>query len=157
MDVDDKPAVVDIIDTAGAEDFLWSRTAIKGADAFLCVYAINDESSFKRAIEIVKDVLLLRSQDEDMDDTAQTTKPAATAPVILVGTKCDLESEREVTIDQGQHCAKLFDKTLNVCKFVETSALTGKNVDHVFQEAVRSVRQYRKAQRPKRRGGCIVM
>ena len=48
--------------------------------------------------------------------------------IILVGNKCDLESERKITIEMGQ------DKARNLnCPFFETSALNSTNIETVFQ------------------------
>ena len=41
-------------------------------------------------------------------------------PKILIGNKADLESEREVSKEEGEQLAKLLE-----CKYYETSAKTG--------------------------------
>jgi Ras-related protein Rap-1A len=46
--------------------------------------------------------------------------------MILVGNKCDLESERVVGKDQGQSLARQFN-----CAFLETSAKAKVNVNEV--------------------------
>ncbi|KAF0975414.1 hypothetical protein FDP41_005408 [Naegleria fowleri] len=60
----------------------------------------------------------------------------STVPVILVGNKCDLESERVVSKSEGEEIAKSVG-----CPFVETSAKTGLNIDHVFEQIVLMVRK----------------
>lgn len=52
-------------------------------------------------------------------------------PLILVGNKCDEESQREVTAEDAQDYVS---KTLKGCGYIETSAKTGHNVQEAFQE-----------------------
>ena len=53
---------------------------------------------------------------------------------VLVGNKCDLESERQVPSERGENEAK----DLNI-GFVETSAKTGTNVQEVFHMLARLI------------------
>ncbi|EEY14984.1 ras-1 [Verticillium alfalfae VaMs.102] len=58
-------------------------------------------------------------------------------PMVVVGNKCDLEGEREVTRQEGEALAKSFG-----CKFIETSAKSRINVDKAFYDIVREIRRY---------------
>ncbi len=60
-------------------------------------------------------------------------------PMILVGSKCDLEGDREVQKQEGQTLASNWK-----CKFFETSAKTRVNVEEVFTELVRIVKAAKK-------------
>lgn len=54
-----------------------------------------------------------------------------TPPIILVGNKCDEESQREVTQKYADDMVALI---LKGCGYIETSAKTGHNVPESFQE-----------------------
>lgn len=56
------------------------------------------------------------------------------APIVLVGNKIDLTSERVVRTEEGKKLATEWK-----CKFVETSAKTGVNVPLVMEELVREL------------------
>ncbi|MEX2739414.1 MAG: hypothetical protein Q6356_010155, partial [Candidatus Wukongarchaeota archaeon] len=56
-------------------------------------------------------------------------------PVVLVGTKSDLENEIQVT----ENMITEKKEELKVKNYFETSALTGKNVENVFIEIVKEV------------------
>ncbi|KAB0402925.1 hypothetical protein E2I00_011128 [Balaenoptera physalus] len=55
-------------------------------------------------------------------------------PVILVGNKVDLESEREVSSNEGRALAEEW-----ACPFMETSAKSKTMVDELFAEIVRQM------------------
>jgi hypothetical protein len=61
-------------------------------------------------------------------------------PIVLVGNKCDLESEREVTAAEGAELAKSFG-----CEFFEVSAMIGINVEHSFSALVRELQRSKPA------------
>jgi GTPase KRas len=54
-----------------------------------------------------------------------------------VGNKCDLESERQVSRQEGELLAGSFG-----CRFIETSAKSRFNVDNAFYDLVREIRRY---------------
>jgi small GTP-binding protein len=53
-------------------------------------------------------------------------------PMILVGNKCDLESKREVTYEEGQ----LLQTKLRAKAFFETSALYNRNIQEVIRKLI---------------------
>ena len=95
--------------------------AMSEAEGFILVYSITDRSSFEKVQKLREKVIMVQS---------------STVPVILVGNKCDLESERVVSKSEGEEIAKSVG-----CPFVETSAKTGLNIDHVFEQIVLMVRK----------------
>ena len=80
---------------------------------------------------------------------------------MIVGNKCDLEDERVVSKDQGQHLAKQFN-----CAFMEASAKVKINVPEIFYNLVRQInsktpdRANPKVGKPKsgkQRSGCCCL
>jgi len=80
---------------------------------------------------------------------------------MLVGNKCDKTHEREVTREEGAALARQFG-----CEFLETSAKTAQNVERLFMNLVRSLRQTRNIEpgspppplkKEKRSHKCVIM
>lgn len=78
-------------------------------------------------------------------------------PIVIVGAKSDLISEREVSRDLMTKLSQQWG-----CPFYETSAKNNWNVNEVFEEIVRQMRTKlpgeEKTRKKKRKGtGCVVM
>lgn len=86
----------------------------KLADGVMIVYSVDDLDSFR--------------QVADFHDAIIRAKAASYVPCLLVGTKCDLKSERVVTYDMGENVARKIG-----CKFIETSATNNINVEDAFE------------------------
>ena len=106
-----------ILDTAGEEDYQnmldqW----ISVASGFILVFAINDEETFKALKDKVKRI---------------AKNDAGKLPIVLVGNKCDLQENREVTVQEAEDFARAIGAT-----YLETSALTDSNgnVKVAFQQ-----------------------
>ena len=94
-------------------------------EGFLCVYSITMKDTFNAVHRFYDHILQVKGKDE--------------VPLILVGSKCDLETDREVSKDEGKALAEKFS-----CPFFETSAKTRVTVDEVFEELVRIVQKSKK-------------
>ena len=125
VEVDKKPAYLDILDTAGQQEFASMQEQFyRQGKGFLIVYAIDNINSFEYAKELKQKITDSRYDDE----------PFAT---VLVGNKCDLPPQkRKVTINDGKDLAKLWK-----CPFLETSAKEQKNNSQCFQALVREIRK----------------
>jgi len=124
--VDGEECVLDIFDTAGQEDFSAVRDQyMRTGDGFLCVYSITYAVSFNEV--------------QHLHDHILRVKDAEKVPFVLVGNKCDLESEREVPKEKGEELAKEIG-----CQFMESSAKTKVNVTESFHELVREIKKWRK-------------
>ena len=93
---------------------------MKNGQGFVLVYSITAQATFN-------DLMELHDQIVRVKDTPEV-------PMILVGNKCDLEDERVVSKDQGQHLAKQFN-----CAFMEASAKVKINVPEIFYNLVRQI------------------
>eukprot|EP01105_Mastigella_eilhardi_P003116 TRINITY_DN13963_c0_g1_i4.p1 TRINITY_DN13963_c0_g1~~TRINITY_DN13963_c0_g1_i4.p1 ORF type:complete len:215 (+),score=42.55 TRINITY_DN13963_c0_g1_i4:2-646(+) len=161
-EVDGRAALLDILDTAGQEEYLpplpsdpltcHSYSAlrdqyIRAGQGFLLVYSITSKASFLDIPSLRQQIYRARDVDYDVP-----------IPVILCGNKCDLESERQVATNEGQDLAKSWNQT-----FFETSALTRLNVETAFHMCVRRIREQcdkvgaEKGKKGKRHGRLCVM
>ncbi|GMR36953.1 hypothetical protein PMAYCL1PPCAC_07148 [Pristionchus mayeri] len=127
--VDDDICQLEVLDTAGQEEFSTMREQyLRSGHGFLIVFAVTDKNSFSEVERLHK----LISRVKDRDDF----------PVILVGNKADLESDRHVQRDEGEELARRLH-----LPYVECSAKMRMNVDHAFHHLVRLVRRYEQSER----------
>ncbi|KAJ1962434.1 Myosin type-2 heavy chain 1, partial [Dipsacomyces acuminosporus] len=131
--IDDQPCVLEVLDTAGQEEYTALRDQwIRDGEGFLLVYSITSRSTFERVERFRDQIIRVKDQDN--------------VPMMLVGNKCDKAQEREVSFQEGQAMARRLG-----CDFVESSAKTCINVEKAFYTTVRMIRQ----QRDRRAGGRI--
>jgi len=111
--VNGKSCKLQIWDTAGQERYRTITSAYyRGADAIVMVYDVTNQESIRHINDWHAEVSRYAAPD--------TCK-------LLIGNKCDLESQRVVP----KATAKTFADELNI-PFIETSAKDGKNVDKAF-------------------------
>ncbi|KAL1865433.1 hypothetical protein VTK73DRAFT_5247 [Phialemonium thermophilum] len=122
--IDDEVALLDVLDTAGQEEYSAMREQyMRTGEGFLLVYSITSRQSFEEITTFQQQILRVKDKDY--------------FPMVVVGNKCDLESEREVSRQEGENLARSFG-----CKFIETSAKSRINVDKAFYDIVREIRRY---------------
>jgi len=119
--VDNKMCFVEVIDTAGQEEYATLRDQwVREGQGFILVYSIASRATFER-LEVFRQAML---------------KVKRHRPVfVLVGNKCDKQYEREVSREEGAAMARDFG-----CRFLETSAKTAQNVEKLFTDLVRLLR-----------------
>lgn len=126
--IDDEVALLDVLDTAGQEEYGAMREQyMRTGEGFLLVYSITSRNSFEEISIFHQQILRVKDKDS--------------FPVIVVANKCDLEYERQVGMNEGRDLAKHFG-----CKFIETSAKQRINVDEAFSNLVREIRKYNREQ-----------
>ena len=120
--IDGKIYRIQIWDTAGAENFRSiTRAYYKNSICAFIVYDITQRNTF----ENVKLWL-----DDIHNQCPQTTL------LVLVGNKIDLESERQISYEEGEDFAQK-----NNMYFFETSAKTGKNIENLFLKSVKTINE----------------
>ena len=82
--IDDEVALLDVLDTAGQEEYSAMREQyMRTGEGFLLVYSITSRQSFEEILTFQQQILRVKDRDY--------------FPIIIVGNKCDLDSEREVS------------------------------------------------------------
>lgn len=119
--VDNEQVMLDILDTAGQEEYSAMREQyMRTGEGFLLVYAINSRNSLEELQVFYEQI--------------QRVKDSENVPVLVVGNKSDLEIERQVSFEEGA----AFAKSLG-CPFLETSAKQRINVEEAFYGLVRAI------------------
>ncbi|QLQ79701.1 hypothetical protein HG537_0C03490 [Torulaspora globosa] len=120
--IDDKVTILDILDTAGQEEYSAMREQyMRTGEGFLLVYSVTSRTSFDELMTYYQQI--------------QRVKDVDYVPVVVVGNKSDLEEERQVAYEDGLNMAKQIN-----APFLETSAKQAINVDEAFYTLVRLVR-----------------
>lgn len=121
--IDDRVAHLDILDTAGQEEFSAMREQyMRTGEGFLLVFSVTDKSSFDEIPRFHTQILRVKDKDE--------------FPMILVGNKSDLENERTVSTAEAQEIGRQLK-----IPYLESSAKQRINVDAAFHDLVRSIRR----------------
>lgn len=122
MMLDGEEVQIDILDTAGQEDYAAIRdNYFRSGEGFLCVFSITEHDSFSATSEFREQILRVKGDDN--------------IPFLLVGNKADLEDKRQVSVDEAETRARQWN-----VPYVETSAKTRSNVDKVFFDLMREIK-----------------
>ncbi|XP_064623154.1 circularly permutated Ras protein 1-like [Lineus longissimus] len=123
-DDDGKTCILDILDTAGQEEYSSIRELyVRSGGGFLIVYDVTRPDTLNDA--------------SDIYEWACRVKDLPRVPAVLCGNKDDLDDDRKVTREAGEALAKKHGMP-----FFETSAKVLHNVDEAFQELVRQMPRY---------------
>lgn len=126
--LDNREIQVDILDTAGQEDYAAIRdNYLRSGEGFLCLFSITEQESLNSAQELREQILRVKNDDN--------------IPFILVGNKADLNERRVVSFEAATEYATNWK-----VPYIETSAKTGKNVETAFYELLREIKRRRDAQ-----------
>jgi len=125
--LDGQDSQIDILDTAGQEDYAAIRdNYFRSGEGFLCVFSITDKASFDDTQDFRDQILRVKGVD---------SSTAGSIPFLLVGNKSDLDENRQVSQTEAQALAE----KMNV-QYVETSAKTRNNVDKAFFDLLNLIR-----------------
>ncbi|XP_067875875.1 ras-related protein R-Ras2-like [Heterodontus francisci] len=128
--IDERAARLDILDTAGQEEFGAMREQyMRSGEGFLLVFAINDRGSFDEISKFHRQILRVKDRDE--------------FPMILIGNKADLEHQRQVMKEEAENLARQLKVT-----YLEASAKIRLNVDNAFHNLVRAIRKFQELESP---------
>ena len=120
--VDNHKIKAQIWDTAGQERYkAITRAYYKGAKGAFIVYDITRKETFD-------DV------DKWRNELISSCNKEVT--IMLIGNKCDLEDQREISKEQGEEKAKSFGFS-----FLETSAFSGENLENGFKMLIEEIYQ----------------
>ena len=101
-----KNIIFDILDTAGQEDFSSMQDQwMREGQGFVVMYSITSRASFEEAMSFINKIAFTKGEDH------------SNIPIVFVGNKSDLDSQREVTQQQ----ARSYAESQNLVWF-ETSA-----------------------------------
>ncbi|GAB1192823.1 Ras GTPase [Aspergillus pseudonomiae] len=138
--VDGQSCMMDVLDTGGG----MKQTAlidqwIRDGEGFILVYSISSRSSFIRIKELHHHIQRLK---EPFTSSARQALSATSLqppmPIILVGNKCDIDTGRTVSVEEGYALARELG-----CRFVEASAKNNINVEAAFLDVVRILQRGR--------------
>ncbi|KAK7592834.1 hypothetical protein V9T40_007586 [Parthenolecanium corni] len=141
VEVDGQQCMLEILDTAGTEQFTAMRDLyMKNGQGFVLVYSITAQSTFNDLQDLREQILRVKDTDD--------------VPMVLVGNKCDLEEERVVGKEQGVNLSRQFS-----CAFMETSAKAKINVNDIFYDLVRQINKKspEKKQKTKKKSSCSLL
>ncbi|KAI1339519.1 ras small monomeric GTPase [Xylariaceae sp. FL0016] len=125
--IDDELALLDVLDTAGQEEYAAMREQyMVNGEGFMLVFSITSQESLDEIHALHRQILRVKGKQEGEH-----------FPVVLVGNKCDLEHERAVSREKAERSAAEFQ-----CPYIETSAKSRINVENAFFDVVREIRNY---------------
>jgi len=128
--IDDVVARLDILDTAGQEEFSAMREQyMRSGEGFLLVFSLTDRNSYEEIYKFHKQILRVKDRDE--------------FPMMLVANKCDLEHHRVISQSEVQQLGQQLK-----IPYLECSAKLRMNVDVAFHDTVRLVRKFQQLERP---------
>ena len=122
----------------------------RSGDGYVITFSITSTESFLEAKVCRKELYRIQNKDE-----------SEYIPFILVGNKCDLESERQVSKAEAETIAEEWG-----VEYIETSAKKDINVSKLFEKLARDIENYKledsenpveSKTEPKSKDRCIIM
>ncbi|CAG7725275.1 unnamed protein product [Allacma fusca] len=121
--LDGEEIQVDILDTAGQEDYAAIRdNYFRSGEGFLCVFSVTEETSLDACRELREQITRVKNSE--------------TIPFILIGNKSDLNDRRKISSISAE--SKAYGWKV---PYIETSAKTRENVDKAFFDLLRIIKE----------------
>ncbi|EGG14325.1 Ras GTPase [Cavenderia fasciculata] len=142
VEVDGNQCMLEILDTAGTEQFTAMRDLyMKNGQGFVLVYSIISNSTFNELPDLREQILRVK----DCEDV----------PMVLVGNKCDLHDQRVITTEQGEELSRKFSG----CVFLEASAKNKINVEQIFYDLIRQINRKNPVgpTKDKKKSSCVLL
>lgn len=134
VQLDGEEVQIDILDTAGQEDYAAIRdNYFRSGEGFLLVFSITEHESFDVLDEFREQILRVKNAED--------------VPLILIGNKSDLQTSRQVRREEATDKATKWNKP-----YIETSAKTRDNVDKAFFDLMREIKARKLADNSKPTG-----
>ncbi|XP_050350763.1 ras-related protein M-Ras-like [Nymphalis io] len=144
-EVDGQWCILDVLDTAGQEEFSAMREQyMRKGDGFLLVYSVTDKQSFENIRHFHTQILRVKDRE--------------TYPMLVSANKVDLVHTRTVSEEAGRELARAL-----AAPYIETSAKEPPlNIDAAFHELVRIIRNHPQQEEKQRRrrkffGKCALL
>ena len=156
--VDGIPTKLQILDSAGQSEYVPLRSYYMAhADGFLVLYAVNSVTSFHEALEYPDQIFRVKGVELENQSRSEQQKSGSIirrvrgkfnlgddpelqqdpVPILMVGTKIDLEGKRRIPKEHAQKKASVY----HCFSQVEVSNRTGHNVLKCFEIIVRQIRE----------------
>ncbi|GAB1205992.1 Ras-related protein Rap-1b [Aspergillus pseudonomiae] len=165
IEVDGRQCILEILDTAGTEQFTAMRELyMKQGQGFLLVFSITSMSSLNELSELREQIIRIKDDEK--------------VPIVIVGNKSDLEEDRAVPRAR----AFALSQSWGNAPYYETSARRRANVNEVFIDLCRQIirkdlqgnskgrdeppkrentnrpdRKRERRQKTKRKGPCVIL
>eukprot|EP01091_Cochliopodium_minus_P019605 TRINITY_DN8290_c2_g1_i1.p1 TRINITY_DN8290_c2_g1~~TRINITY_DN8290_c2_g1_i1.p1 ORF type:complete len:198 (+),score=45.72 TRINITY_DN8290_c2_g1_i1:36-629(+) len=128
-ELDEKVYGIDVLDTHGQEDYSALRDQfIRSGDMAVVVFDLTRSATFDECEKYIQQYGKIKNNNEELNDI----NFIKTLPLMLVGTKLDLEERREVHKEDALKLAKKYG-----CEYKETSAKSDINVNQVFLDSLK--------------------
>ncbi|CAF1467788.1 unnamed protein product [Didymodactylos carnosus] len=124
IEIDGEQCQLEILDTAGTDLSAMRDIYINNREGFILVYCITSQATYNDVMEL--------------KDRIYHIKKTINVPMVIVGTKSDLDDERVVGKESGQQLAKKYQ-----CTFLEASSKMNINVNEIFFDLVRQMNRQR--------------
>jgi Ras-related C3 botulinum toxin substrate 1 len=147
--VNNESLVVNVSDVLMQDEYE-QITAIlfENRDAFILCFSLGNRQSFENISKKWNDGPY-KTVDFPPHVIWDPRHYSPNAPLILVGCKSD--AKRVVTEDEGKEAAKVLNAT-----YFECSAVNGRNVKAIFEEAVRAVLESEASKSKKKKKKCNI-